>query len=66
MRSNERTTTVAGKTYTWYGDYNKRGTYATCEATGETKRIYGGGYIHNELTVRKAIAAAFQTGTFRK
>lgn len=57
--------TVAGKTYKVFADFVNRGTYAQNE-DGITKRIYGGGYITKDLTVRKAISYAFQTGTFRK
>lgn len=65
MRMNEKTTTVAGQTFTVWSDYIKRGTYAA-SASGEVKRICGGGYISNDLTVRKAIAASFGLRTFRK
>lgn len=65
MKTNTRTTTVAGKTYTVWGDFIARGTFAE-DADGNVKKIHGGGYINNDLTVRKAIAAAFRLGTFRK
>lgn len=60
------TTTVQGTTYEVWSDLIKRGTFAKNTETGETKIISGGGYIRNDLTVRKAIAAAFGTGSFRK
>lgn len=65
MKSNLKNTTVAGKTFTVWSDYIKRGTYATDE-TGAEKRIAGGTYLNNDLTIRKAIAAAFHLATFRK
>lgn len=61
-----RTTTVLGTTYEVWSDYDKRATLAKNTETGETRRISGGGYISKDLTVRKAIAAAFGTGSFRK
>ena len=65
MKSKTTTTTVAGKTYTVWSDYMKRGTYAADE-NGTEKRICGGSYLNNELTIRKAIAASFGLATFRK
>lgn len=65
MRSNIKTTQVAGKTFTVWSDYIKRGTYAADE-NGTEKRIAGGSYLGNDLTIRKAIAASFQLPTFRK
>lgn len=65
MKSNTRTTTVAGKTYTVWSDFVKRGTFAADEE-GNEKQLRGSGYIHNELTVRKAIAIAYNLPTFRK
>ena len=65
MKTNTRTTTVAGKTYTVWGDFIARGTFAE-DADGNVKQISFGGYVSNDLTVRKAIAAAFRLGTFRK
>mgnify|MGYP003298595602 CR=1 FL=1 len=66
MAGTIRTTTVQGVTYEVWSDFIKRCTFAKNTATGETKRISEGGYIRNDLTVRKAIAAAFATGSFRK
>ena len=65
MKSNEKTTTVAGKTYTVWSDYIKCGTVARDE-NGSEKRIAGGSYLNNDLTIRKAIAASFSLATFRK
>ena len=65
MKTNTKTTTVAGKTYTVWSDYIKRGTFAADE-NGTEKRIAGGSYLNNDLTIRKAIAAAFGLKTFRK
>ena len=60
------TTTVQSVTYEVWSDFIKRATFAKNTETGETKCIASGGYIHNDLTVRKAIAGAFGTGSFRK
>lgn len=65
MKSKVEMVTVAGKEYEVYSDFIMRRTYAV-NADGEKKAISGGGYIHNELTVRKAIARAFGLSTFRK
>lgn len=66
MAGTIRTTTVQGVTYEVWSDFIKRGTFAKNTETGETKLIFGGGYIRTDLTVRKAIAAAFCTGSSRK
>lgn len=63
--ANECTTTVQGETYTVWDNYMKRGTFAQNEA-GEVKQIKHSGYITNDLTVRKAIAASFNLKSFRK
>ena len=57
--------TVMGKKYRVWVDFMSRATYAQSE-DGELKRIYGGGYITKDLTVRKAIHYAFKTESFRK
>lgn len=63
--ANERTTTVNGETYTVWDNYKFRGTFAKNEA-GEVKQIKSNGYISNDLTTRKAIAASFNLKSFRK
>ncbi|WP_298625713.1 hypothetical protein [uncultured Senegalimassilia sp.] len=63
--ANECTTTVQGETYTVWANHMKRGMFAKNEA-GEVKQIKSGGYITNDLTVRKAIAASFNLKSFRK
>ena len=65
MKSSAKKTTVAGKTFTVWADYILRGMIAEDEE-GNTKRIHSSGYLSNELTIRKAIAAAFGLPTFRK
>lgn len=65
MTGTIKTTTVAGRPYKVWADFIQRATYAQNEA-GETRRIHGNGYLSNDLTIRKAISYAFQTGTFRK
>lgn len=65
MTGTIKTTTVAGKTYKVWSDFIQRATYAENE-DGEIKKICGGSYLRNDLTIRKAISYAFQTGTFKK
>ena len=60
------TTTVEGTGYEFWGDTFMRGTFAMNTETGEIKRIKGSGYIHKDLTARKAIALVFGHDTFRK
>lgn len=66
ITSKTRTTQVAGKKFEVVSDYIYRGTFAKDLETGEEKVIKSGGYISNDLTTRKAIAAAFNLSTFRK
>jgi len=56
---------VAGKQYKVWSDFIARATFAENE-NGEVKKLCGSGYIHNDLTVRKAIACAWRLGSFRK
>lgn len=65
MTGTIRNTTVHGNTYEVWSDYFTRSTYAK-NAEGVVKVISAGGYIHKDLTVRKAIAAAFGHSSFRK
>ena len=65
MKSNMRTITVNGKTYRVWADYIIRGMCAEDE-NGNIKKIHGNGYLSNELSIRKAIAASFGLPTFRK
>ena len=65
MTSMTRATTVNGKNYIFYSDFIKRCTYAEDEE-GNKRVICEGGYIHNDLTVRKHIAWAFGLPTFRR
>lgn len=58
-------TTVEGHKYEYWSDEIIRGTMAQDE-NGEIRRVYGSGYIHKDLTVRKAIANKFGHKTFRK
>lgn len=60
------TATVQGIPFSYKADFIKRGALATNEVTGETKQISFSGYIHKDLTVRKAIAAVFGLPSFRK
>ena len=65
MKSSSRKTTVAGKTFIVWADYIIRGMCAEDEH-GNIKKIYGGGYLNNDLTIRKAIAATWGLPTFKK
>ena len=62
----KQTTTVSGIEFEVYSDFIALGTFATNKQTGETKQIQGNGYIHKDLTVRKAISQVFNLPTFRK
>ena len=64
--ANESWTTVEGIEYTVWDDYAKRGTFARSTMTGLVSRISYGGYISNDLTVRKAIARAFHHDSYRR
>lgn len=65
MTGTIRTTTVQGKTYKFWSDFMKRGTFAEDE-NGTVKQIASSGYIHKDLTARKAIACVFGLESFRK
>lgn len=58
--------TVQGQKYMVWSDFNTRSTYAQKIGSMETRRLCGSGYIHKDLTVRKAIAAAYGLDSFRK
>lgn len=64
--ANESETTVQGVRYLVWADFMMRGMFAQNTETGEVKKIKGSGYISNDLTARKAIAAAFGLDSFRK
>jgi len=59
-------TTVCGIEFEVWSDYIASGTFARNTETGEQKQISGSGYIRNDLTIRKEIAAHFGLPTFRK
>lgn len=65
MTGTIHTTQVNGQTFEYWADFIQRGTFAKAE-DGTVKLISGGGYIHKDLTVRKAIATSFGLPTFRK
>ena len=65
MKGTIRETTVNGKKFKFWSDFMARATFAEDEA-GNVKQLSGSGYIHNDLTVRKAIAAVYKLKTFRK
>lgn len=56
---------VEGRSYEVWSDFIARATFAKAP-NGEIKKLCGSGYIHNDLTVRKAIANVFGHKTFRK
>ena len=60
------THTVQGREYMVWSDTTTRATYAQDLGSLEMRRIYGGGYITNDLTIRKAIANKFGLKSFRK
>lgn len=65
QKINVREAQVAGQKFTVWSDFIARATFAE-NSEGVMKAIRTSGYIHNELTVRKAIATAFALPTFRK
>ena len=65
MKTNVRMHQVAGRQFKVWSDFMARATFAEDES-GTVKKLSGSGYIHNDLTVRKAIACKFQLPTFRK
>ena len=65
MAGTIKTTTVEGKTYKVWSDFIARATFAEDEC-GNKKSLREGGYISNDLAVRKAIASRFNHKTFRK
>jgi len=66
MEKSMKVTTVNGIDFEVYSDFIARATFAINKQNGETKKIRGNGYIHNDVTVRKAIALVFDLPTFRK
>lgn len=66
MTGTIRTTSVNGTAYEVWSDFIARATFAKNIETGEVKTISSSGYIHKDLTVRKAIACVFHLPTFRK
>ena len=65
MKGTVKNITVGGKLYKVWSDFIMRATYAENE-NGGVKRIYAGGYLTNELSIRKAIAIFFGLASFRK
>lgn len=65
MKGQVRICTVMGKQYKVWSDFIKRGSFAE-DSDGVVKQISWSGYIHNDLTVRKAIAGAFGLTSFKK
>jgi len=65
MKYNYRQRTINGQAFTVWDDFIMRGTYAQ-DANGVEKCIKASGYLGNDLTERKAIAAAYGLTIFRK
>ncbi len=63
--ANESIATVQGMGYLVWHDYERRQTVAE-NIDGVVKVLRYGGYITNDLTVRKAIASAYGLSSFRK
>lgn len=60
-------TMVDGVEYVYWSDFGIKGTFAAPKDKEDSrKQISYSGYIHKDLTVRKAIAAAFGLKTFRR
>jgi len=57
---------VDGRTFMVWSDFVMRATYAQEIGSMEMRRIHGGGYLSNELSIRKAIANTFGLKSFRK
>ena len=66
MRIARGTTTVAGIEFEIFSDFILRGMIAVSKLTGEERIIKRGGYLGNDLTIRKAVASAFKLPTFRR
>lgn len=58
MKANVRNIEVKGQQFKVWSDFIERATFAESE-NGETKKIHGCGYIHNERTVKKSIRTMF-------
>lgn len=63
--ADECMTTICGKTYIVWANFERRGMFAM-DADGEVRMIKANGYISKDLTCRKAIADAFGLESFRK
>ena len=65
MKNARGTTQVAGIEFSIFSDFALRGMIARSNATGEERIIKRSGYLSNDLSIRKAVAAAFGLTTFR-
>ena len=65
MKIARGTTQVAGIEFSIFSDFALRGMTAKNNATGEERIIKRSGYLSNDLSIRKAVAAAFGLTTFR-
>ena len=58
-------TKVAGIEFSIFSDFALRGMTARNNVTGEERIIKRSGYLTTDLSIRKAVAAAFGLTTFR-
>ncbi len=65
MKIARGTTQVAGIEFSIFSDFALRGMTAKNNATGEERVIKRSGYLTTDLSIRKAVAAAFGFTTFR-
>ena len=65
MKIARGTTQVAGIEFSIFSDFALRGMTAKNNATGEVRIIKRSGYLTTDLSIRKAVAAAFDLTTFR-
>lgn len=65
MKFSKGTVTVAGIEFEIFADFTKRSNTAINKATGEERVIRRSAYLHNELSIRKAVAVSFGLPTFR-
>lgn len=66
LESDVHETTVQGETYEYWSNYVERDTYALMVSDGSYAIIKDSGYLSNDLSVRKAIAASFGLDSFRR
>ena len=65
MKISRGKTTVAGIEFEVFSDFVLRGMIAVNTITGEERIIKRNGYLGNDLSIRKAVAASFKLSSFR-